>query len=50
MEMKDQWPAPEFLKWHTDKFDKNTFKLKASADYHNHNCLIVINGLASFDW
>lgn len=31
-EWKDQWPAPEFLKWHNDKFDKNTFKLKASAD------------------
>ena len=31
-EWKDQWPAPEFLKWHNDKFDKNTFKLKARAD------------------
>ena len=30
-EWKDQWPAPEFLKWHNDNFDKN-FKLKAGAD------------------
>ncbi|KAJ2990790.1 hypothetical protein HDV02_004141, partial [Globomyces sp. JEL0801] len=31
-EWKDQWPAPEFLKWHNDKFDKKSFKLKAGAD------------------
>ncbi len=31
-EWKDQWPAPEFLKWHNDMFDDKQIKLKASAD------------------
>lgn len=31
-EWKDQWPAPEFLKWHNDIFDAKQMKLKASAD------------------
>ena len=31
-EWKDQWPAPEFLKWHNDIIDAKQMKLKASAD------------------
>ncbi|KAI8891562.1 hypothetical protein BC833DRAFT_613676, partial [Globomyces pollinis-pini] len=31
-EWKDQWPAPEFLKWHNDKFDQRQIKLKANID------------------
>ncbi|KAI8895955.1 hypothetical protein BC833DRAFT_630956 [Globomyces pollinis-pini] len=30
-EWKDQWPAPEFLKWHNDNFDKNSFKLNTDG-------------------
>ncbi|KAI8901017.1 hypothetical protein BC833DRAFT_579565 [Globomyces pollinis-pini] len=31
-EWKDQWPAPEFFKWHNDKFDQRQIKLKANID------------------